>query len=142
LAEPPGSDVHHHNGLQSALKPEDVEAWSWAHSQLKKAQLLHDDISKYEFDVPVFAVDATVVFRNNIRFTPKAINALTKVVCRLPDARMLITAVPLCPRHRSSCRSEQCLKWKLYELVEVSGSWTSKPVLLYVYRRGMRDELL
>jgi hypothetical protein len=116
-----------------------ISKWHQKHKRLEKLEFRCDDVCSFADELPEYALDATIIFSNNVRFLPNAVYSLFRLASALPKARILVTAVPICARHRPQCQGEFCALWKTVYIVQTEVSWTCTPVWFYVYRK---DDLM
>ena len=105
-----------------------VVRWQQNHQRLKNAEFHQDDVRLYAQDLPEYALDATIIYSNNVRFHANANHALFQLASSLPKARLLITAVATCPRHRAKCQNPLCATWKRTDIVQTAVSWMNSLV--------------
>ena len=102
-------------------------------SQLKKSKIIVGDIRTT--DTASFA-NATVLYSNNLLFTPSSNLAIHRVCCTLKSLRLVLLADPACHRHSARCTTEFCAIWDLSnDNVQVGTEFRSALMRLYVYKR-------
>lgn len=102
----------------------------------KTVDIVQGDICKPPESAPM--MDATVVFINNVCFSPELMLRVTQMLTKMPNLRRVVTLRRFCVRHRA----QRCVKARSHcveyvhppEEAEISVSWASK-TSAYLYER-------
>lgn len=105
---------------------------------LNRVQLIEGDITATEVGESVIT-QATVIFANNLLFTPLANRALHALCSQLPYLRLVLLGDRPCPRHRARCSNHFCLLWKeTGSRGALETEFRSCPLVVTVFERRVR----
>jgi len=107
------------------------------HLQFQKITMLMGDIRTLETSEQASLQGSTILYSFNTVFDHASRVALESLTCQLGSLRLVVVADKFCPRHerRQNCRNEFCTMWKMKESVQVSVTYSSKPVSFSIYER-------
>ncbi len=112
------------------------------HPQLLKISMLSQDIRAPDTSIKHRSVqESTVLYCFNKVFDHTSRIALESLACQLDRLRLVVVADKFCPRHerRKRCLNEFCTKWTMYEEVQMSVTYSSKPVSFSMYKRKVEE---
>lgn len=118
----------------AALSQGMLRANASEYPQLLKARVIDSDVRDVETD-PSGVLSTTVLFANNLLFTPPSSLALHGLCCVLPHLRLVILGDKVCPRHSSRCASTFCAMWTLRGTTGVPSEFKAALHDLYKYER-------
>lgn len=105
---------------------------------LSRIKLVEGDIAAEEVGESVIT-QATVIFANNLLFTPTANQALHVLCSELPYLRLVLLIDRPCPRHRARCSNPFCSLWKESgKRRALETEFRSCPLEVIVYERRVR----
>lgn len=84
---------------------------------LHKVILCHGDVLETPLSSATPFQDASIIFLNDFLFDETAKVSVSQQLFLMLRARVIVSTSCYCPRHRTSCRSSFCDKWKLVDYV-------------------------
>jgi hypothetical protein len=119
----------------AAQSRESMRQFTQEFSRLSCVSILTGDIKNVTDDISTYLQWCTILFCNNKVFEPEDNLAVQEYIA-LSNARLVLVMDRFCGRcHGDRCISKFCQMWEIERSIQVSVSWSARPVAMFVYHR-------
>lgn len=123
----------------AARSREIMRQYSQEYPRLSHVSIVTGDIKNVTDEIRENLRACTVLYCNNEVFEPED-NLAVQEFMAVSDARLVLLMDQFCRRcHGDRCVNKFCQVWEREPSIQVSVSWSAKPVEMYVYHRRIQQ---